>query len=352
MTAQEVDGSQVVECRGCGQKMRAAPLDRVRCPRCATERAPIPVGQVLMPCPMCRVRRVETAAKVNVLRGFLLWSRMGSRTAIGCASCVRRAARQEMVGNLLLGWWCFPWGLLTPFYVVQNAWASFAKPDLAKVDFAMRQLGMSLSEIQVGTDGFTGAERSFLQAICRIVGQVAATAGEGTPEWAAAIEVVREFSDGKLGARGAAAWLTEHSREEADADGRPHEDRVTDYRDRLMLLRLAAEVAAADGGIDDIEQQALSMLSVRLRLSPLEFNAVLDAVRRMSAPGQSFEQNQDEDLEVLGLKSGATTSEIRSAYREAMLEHHPDLAPESERAAATEAAARINLAYDRLIGAR
>lgn len=342
----------VIECGGCGQMMRAAPEARVRCPRCGTERDPIPVGQILLPCPMCHVRQVETASKLYVLRGFLLWSRMGSRTTIGCAPCVKRAARQEMVGNLLFGWWCFPWGLLTPFYIAQNAWASFAKADLAKVDSALRQVGVSLDEIQVGADGFTGAERSFLQAICRIVGQVAVTAGDGTPEWIAATEIVQEFSGGKLGPRSAATWLKQHSQEATDATGRPHEDRISDYRDRLMLLRLAAEVAAADGGIDAFEQQALRTLSVRLRLSPAELNAVLDAVRQAGESGRATQHSRSEDLEILGLADGATTSEIRSAYRKAMLEHHPDLAPESERAAATDAAARINLAYDRLIGAR
>jgi DnaJ-domain-containing protein 1 len=47
----------------------------------------------------------------------------------------------------------------------------------------------------------------------------------------------------------------------------------------------------------------------------------------------------------LGLPPGATDDEVRAAFRRAAALHHPDRAPEAERAAATETMKQLNAAY-------
>ena len=54
-------------------------------------------------------------------------------------------------------------------------------------------------------------------------------------------------------------------------------------------------------------------------------------------------------LTALGLQEGATTDEIRAAYRQMVRVHHPDRALESEKEAATIKTAEINDAYAYLI---
>lgn len=53
---------------------------------------------------------------------------------------------------------------------------------------------------------------------------------------------------------------------------------------------------------------------------------------------------EDRDLALLGLRVGASLGLVRSAYRVAALEHHPD------RGGSVEVMAKINGAYERLEG--
>ena len=345
--------SDVITCVGCGQKLRAKPTDRVRCPRCGQERAAIPVGKVALPCPECGVRAVETAAKLQVVRGFLIFSRRGSYTVIGCGECVSSAARSEAIKNFLFGWWCIPWGLLAPIYAIQNLMNAGRRPNPTRLGSAIAQAGLDLDDITIGADGMTGLERRFLQALCRILGQVVATSGAGSPEWRTAQDIVIDFSERRLTHEEASDWLERYGAADEDDRGRAHEDRITDSRDRIMLLRLAIEVAMADGAVDGFELKALSLLATRLRLSPQEFNRVLNSAKAdRAADAQQAETDRESALRTLGLTAGASRAEIRIAYRELMLVHHPDLAPPEARAEATARAARINDAYDTLLGAR
>ena len=367
-------------CGGCGQKLKATPGVRVRCPACGWERKlaggsrtrassmppppsgpPTPPrtsssgksGQVSLQCPECSLRPVETAAKLQVIRGFLLFARLGSYTVIGCGPCVASAARAESLRNFLLGWWTFPWGFLAPFYAIQNLLNSSSRPNREKLASALVSAGVNIEDITLDASGMTGMERRFLEALARILGQVVLTKGKGTPEWRAAEETIAGFSEGKLGRAEASTWLDRFAKAEFDPSGRPFEERVGDHRDRVMLLRLVIEVAMADGAIDPSEKQAISLLATRLRLSPQEFNRVFNAAEQEHSVGRrQNDQERAQALRILGLGEDASHADIRNAYRQLMVKHHPDLAPPDEQEEATRRAAQINHAYDVLIGSQ
>jgi len=122
-------------------------------------------------------------------------------------------------------------------------------------------------------------------------------------------------------------------------------------------------VALADGNLDDGELRKLRLAASVLRLGEeslarafLTAGFDLDAFMRANQPGAGSEQTSDRntvELQVIGLKLGATPDEIRMAYRELVKRYHPDRLrgqglPENEVAKSEAILQRINLAYDHL----
>ena len=119
--------------------------------------------------------------------------------------------------------------------------------------------------------------------------------------------------------------------------------------DRLVLLRTAVEIAAANGQVSSSERLALLDLADDLGVPRPTLDVLIGLV--IEGLGQDRESSQlAEAYTTLGVQRGASIGEIRSAYRRLMKEHHPDKAAPSARKQATEKAAEINAAYNALIG--
>ena len=88
--------------------------------------------QTRVACPHCHSGQIETTRKVWFLYGFLIFARYGSKTIIGCETCVKQAVWKNFTMCLLGGWWCFPWGLGTPIVLLQNLASGVATPSPQK----------------------------------------------------------------------------------------------------------------------------------------------------------------------------------------------------------------------------
>lgn len=102
-----------------------------------------------------------------------------------------------------------------------------------------------------------------------------------------------------------------------------------------QLLELLAECQAAD-------ERSAQVLAAYLDREHPDWR---DQAGAHAGPQGSGAMSRDEAYEILGLKPGASDSEIRTAYRKLMAEHHPD------RGGDPAMAARLNQAKDLLLGA-
>lgn len=150
---------------------------------------------------------------------------------------------------------------------------------------------------------------------------------------------------------------------------------VVDKRKDLVafLIQTLAVMAAADGRLDDAENEFLMQVGTRLGVSRTQLQMLLRMMAAQSGfqgqAGGNYQQqggyqggrqqqpqvSEAERLEqaywALGVSQNDSDATIKKAYRKLMSEHHPDkLAargiPESMRALHTEKAKEISTAYE------
>jgi len=122
------------------------------------------------------------------------------------------------------------------------------------------------------------------------------------------------------------------------------------YEAKLLLLELIGQIITADGHLDINEKKAAEAILGFLNIHEKEayrFRQLYLNAQPKSATGD----NRNTHYATLGIKPGASASEIKSAYREACKQHHPDkvhhLGPEFQKIA-EEKMQKINAAYKAL----
>jgi len=114
---------------------------------------------------------------------------------------------------------------------------------------------------------------------------------------------------------------------------------------RLQLVAFLAEIAKADGSVDDSEISELSNVAHNLGLNSQEIDQML------SLGGESLE----DAYKVLGLTKDASDEEVRRAYRKLALQYHPDRVAtlgDDVKEAAKKKFQELNDAKDRIYKAR
>ena len=183
---------------------------------------------------------------------------------------------------------------------------------------------------------------AFLRTAAAILVRVAKVEGPGSPEWRVARRFLLQLADGTLTESGADALMRSATTDRIDGRSFPQED-------RLVLLRAAVEIAAANGEVSSSERLALLGLADDLGVPRPALDVLIGLVIDGLGPDRDSSELADA-YATLGVQRGASTGEIRSAYRRLMKEHHPDKAAPSARKQATAKTAKINVAYDLLLG--
>ena len=190
-------------------------------------------------------------------------------------------------------------------------------------------------------EGEKDGEDRFLKALAAILKSTAKVGGLQSKEWARAVTALVDMSEGRV-SRAQAERLLQDARQ-TDVDPSLFEE-----QDRLVLLYMALEVAIADGVLDPPEVEALEQLAARLQV-PLEVLHLLIA-RVTGETDPSGTSDRQRACDVLGVPTDAQLADFRSAYRNLIRQHHPDLAAPEDREEATRKTALINAAYDFLLG--
>lgn len=114
-----------------------------------------------------------------------------------------------------------------------------------------------------------------------------------------------------------------------------------DYAQRLQLLDYLVGIARADGRVDESEVRMLRRIATALQLGLQEVDSLL------GLGGTST----DDAYKVLEVAPSATDAEVRRAYKQLVLKHHPDRMAtlgDDVKQAAEEKLKQINEAYDRI----
>jgi DnaJ like chaperone protein len=122
------------------------------------------------------------------------------------------------------------------------------------------------------------------------------------------------------------------------------------YSERLQLLAFLVEIAKADGNLPTQELNALYEVAQYMGLQASDVESMLH-LDNGSDSGESLE----DAYKVLGVSPDATDAEVKRAYRNLALNHHPDKVAalgEDIRKAAEKKFQEINDAKERIWKAR
>jgi DnaJ-domain-containing protein 1 len=297
-------------------------------------------------CPHCGVAAVAVAKKTWFMRGFLFFARYGSQTHVGCRRCVNMRIFYDLLASLVLGWWCFPWGLGTPLVVIQNLILLLLPNSSfdASLDQVLASVGVRRNDIEVDPRGFTAEEKRLYKiAVSVLAGAIWADGDATTAEYETAVGILTSLADGKISEPDAARGLEMARDTQPDIAGLPWDFRV-------LLLHMAADTVASDGRIAGAEATFLHDLASRLELDRDDVESILS--RLSSVAGGEALRRQDPDFvracTILGVEPEASVTDIRKRYRSVMMKVHPDQAgPNPEhQTEAHRIAQDVNWAYE------
>jgi DnaJ like chaperone protein len=115
------------------------------------------------------------------------------------------------------------------------------------------------------------------------------------------------------------------------------------YAQRLQLVNFLILIGKSDGSFVQSEIKAVRLIAAALGLSQADIESMLN----LGEP----EANIEADYKILGITPSATNDEIKTAYRQMALKHHPDRVAtlgEDVRKAAEKKFQEINAAKERI----
>ncbi|MFZ4516034.1 MAG: DnaJ domain-containing protein [Acidimicrobiia bacterium] len=281
----------------------------------STPRAPLTPEPFALACPMCGTQPISQARRLSIVRGHLFTATTGTTSLIGCHRCVARAGRRILLSNALLGWWAIPWGLLTPFTLIQNAF-QLLRSGPGPIDATLRMSGLDPDDWHVDERGFTRREWDLLR--------IGAFALRRFADRSQLSDVVRisvtwlvDLSDARITESEAHALL----RDAPQHGATPHAATV-EFRDGLLWA--IASLVPQDHPQDFL--RPLREVAAWLVCSPEAVQAVLEwlAEQWMIVPVAETELLQAYTM--LGVTASTPTEEVHKVYKRLLLRMHPDRA--------------------------
>lgn len=203
-------------------------------------------------CPYCDANYLETTATAPYVRGFILAYQIGSKTFIGCVSCVRKKTLGEAGLSALIGWFSITSLIINPFLIIYNliqGALTSAKPQkvaekLAELgipfeatEIDLNEIGYILGSLMIKADGKVDAEEI----------EVAEKIGEEVfPNFDEARFRLIVNSDQKLPALNEIAPLLNN---------------IVDEEGKKKLLYYLFSIAKADGNIDTSEKEMIGEMA-------------------------------------------------------------------------------------------
>jgi hypothetical protein len=295
-----------------------------------------------LPCPHCGVEKVELAVKVGYIRGLLLMCRYGSAFVIGCRPCVRNQVLGAAGRTLALGWWCYPWGVATPFVVLQNI-AQLMVPPPGLLREALQHVGIAIEDVSIDADGLTSEQRAIADSISAITARLAIVGPRAEVRETGAA-VLAEILEGSVSKEDARVRI-DRGLNAAVSSAR------LDERIRVGLLKTAVHIACVAGRPSAAMLTALEQIAAELGFDPLVVRGMAGAEEQPSASREST--GVQAAARLLGVSPDASPLVVRAKYRQLMLKFHPDHAEAAglDVAEATRRAQEINQAYQVLMTA-
>ena len=293
-------------------------------------------------CPHCERAQVEVAKDFWFIYGFLIFAQYGAKTEVGCQRCVQQKGITNFVLVLLFGWWCFPWGIGTPFALLQNLF-SLASNNDKKLEEVLHNMGVRPDDVWVGGDGLTGEQRALLNGVISILTEAVWADGDVDPrEVAVAVEITSNLLDGAV----TESRVRQHiqNRESTPLD-------VSEFtvEQRLLLFHAAMAIVAADDKVEPGEARFLHELGQRLELPGEIVAQLLENLQGLR--GAEEVAGKDPVLilayRILGVTPEASAPEIKRCYRKLCIQYHPDHhnSDKTRQQMANECMAWLNWSY-------
>ncbi len=290
-------------------------------------------------CPHCEENKVETVRSAWYIMGFLLFASWGSQSYIGCSSCTRNKVIGSMVMTSVIGWWCFPWGLGTPIALMQNLVAIAEGPNENALRAALAQQGIDMDELELDENGRSAGETKLVEGILATLHLMTWADGSADPrEIEAGVEIAQGMLGDAVSAEQVSAMLKDkNSPGELD----PYSLQMDQ---RIILLRAAGMIAAADEDIADEEKDEMRRLGQRLEIPDEIVARLIELLEDDVRSDEEVEQMKAIAADSLGVPADATIPAIKAAYERKCM-----VVPDDEEEAA-EYRGSIDWAYQTLIG--
>lgn len=265
-----------------------------------------------MDCPHCESAPVETVRTAWFLQGLLLFARWGSRSYVGCTSCTRNKVLGSLALSSVLGWWCFPWGIGTPVVLLQNVASAMEGANRNALGNLLADQGVSLDELEVDADGRTPAQKALMVGVISVIHSMIWADGDADErEVDTGVDIARQTLGDLISASELrTAFLDPEAPPEPDLPHIPGDARV-------ILMKAAATIAAADEVIEESEREELRALGRRLELPEMVADTLI----------ASLDQPENEESEgvkqiaadTLGVTTSTPLAQVHQAYQAARL---------------------------------